>query len=156
MEFLDPWLWWLLAALALLIIDLLVIGGSGGFLLALAVMAFAGLIAALVGASLVVQMATAAVTGIVALPVLLWAFGAMAKGSPETGNDDPRLRTTPAVVTEHNGQLGVYFLGDFFPARHTDNSALVEGEEVLIDHFQGITAMVRPVNEAADSSTNGK
>ena len=149
MEFLDSWLWWLLAALALLIIDLLVIGGSGGFLLALAVMALAGLIAALVGASLVVQLATAAVTGIVALPVMLWAFGAMAKGSPETGNDDPRLRTTPVVVTEEGGQLGVHFLGDFFPARRTDNASLAEGDEVFIDHFQGITAMVYPVDEAA-------
>ena len=155
MDFLDPWLLWLLAALALLIIDLLVIGGSGGFLLALAVMAFAGLIVALVGASLVVQMATAAVTGIVALPVLLWAFGAMARGAPETGNDDPRLRSAPVVVTEKGGQLGVYFLGDFFPARRTDNGALVQGEEVLIDHFQGITAMVRPVDEAAGNNANG-
>ena len=156
MDYLDPWLWWLLAALALLIIDLLVIGGSGGFLLALAVMALSGLIAALVGASLVAQLATAAVAGIVALPLLLWLFGAMASGAPESGYDDPRLRSTPVVVTEKGGQLGVYFLGDFFPARRTDNASLAPGEEVLIDHFQGITAMVRPVGKAARRNVGGE
>ena len=152
MDVLEPWVWWLLVALALLIVDLLVIGGSGGFLLALAVMAVAGFIAALLGASLVVQMATAAVAGIVVMPVLLWLFRAMAKGSLETGHDDPRINSTPVVVTEKGGQLGVYFLGDFFPARHANNASLTEGDEVLIDHFQGITAVVRSVDDSARES----
>ena len=143
MVWMQPWLWWLLGALALLFVDLLVIGGSGGFLLAFAVMAVAGLCAALAGLGLAWQFTAAALVGLLVMPLLLWLFGALARGSPKSGHDDPRMDSTPVFVSERAGSIGVVFLGDFFPARALDNTPLTLGEEVVIDHFQGVTAMVR-------------
>ncbi len=152
MEFMEPWMWWFIAFLALLIIDLLVIGGSGGFLLALAVMAAGGLVATLFGASFTGQLLTAIITGLLALPLLLWAFARMAKGrAGDSHGDDPRL-AEPVEVVEKNGTLGVTFLGDFFPAQHAERAALNPGDVVVIERFQGITAVVRPAGEAAGSS----
>lgn len=141
----DPWVIWILIAATLLLVDLFVVGGTDGLRLTFTVMAVAGAIAAwAVPGSVPMQLGIAAITGLLALPLLLWLFRRATRGDAGASHDDPRIRERVLAVEARNGTIGVVFLGDFFPARHIDGGQLQPGEHVRIQHFEGITAVVAP------------
>ncbi|SEP11114.1 NfeD family protein [Aquisalimonas asiatica] len=141
----DPWVIWILVAATLLLVDLFIVGGTDGLRLTFTVMAVAGAIAAwVVPESVPTQFGVAAVTGMLALPALLWLFRRSTRGKAGAGHDDPRVRERVLSVETRDRTTGVVFLGDFFPARRADGGLLQPGDRVRIRHFEGITAVVEP------------
>ncbi|MFV8835130.1 NfeD family protein [Aquisalimonas sp.] len=141
----DPWVIWILVAAALLLVDLLIVGGTDGLRLTFTVMAVAGAVAAwVVPDSVPAQFGVAAVTGVLALPLLLWLFRRSTRGEAGAGHDDPRVQERVLSVEMRDSTAGVVFLGDFFPARRADGGHLHPGDRVRIRRFEGITAVVEP------------
>lgn len=133
---LDPWSIWLLISLVLLAIEIMLVGAAGGLLLAWSLMAFAAMLAALGGANLTMQLVTAGVVGLVAMPAMIWMFRRTTEGVAGA-------TTVKARITRRHGKLGVVVRGDFFAAEHADGRELHEGEEVIVQDYKGLTALVR-------------
>ncbi len=133
---LDPWSIWLLVALVMLALEVALMGGAGGLLLAWGVMAFAAMLAALGGASVTMQLVTAGVAGVIAMPAVIWMFRRTTEGVAGA-------TTVRARITRRNGRLGVLVRGDFFPAEHVNGRELQEGDEVIVKDYKGLTALVR-------------
>lgn len=133
---LDPWSIWFLVALVLLALEIVLMGAAGGLLLAWSLMAFAAMLAALGGAGLTMQLVTAGVVGLVAMPAMIWMFRRTTEGVAGA-------TTVKARITQRHGKLGVVVRGDFFTAEHRDGRALREGDEVIVEDYKGLTALVR-------------
>ncbi|MFV8834171.1 hypothetical protein [Aquisalimonas sp.] len=132
----EPWGIWLLLALGLFALELVLMGGAGGLFLAWALMALAAMAAALLDASIMGQLITAGVAGLVAMPGVIWLFrSATEGGAGEAG--------TPTAVTIRHGKAGVIVRGEFFQARHEDGRELRQGDSVLVVRYQGLTAIVK-------------
>lgn len=111
-------------------------GGAGGLFLAWALMAMAAMVAALLDATIVGQLITAGVVGLVAMPSVIWLFRRATEGGAGEA-------VTPTAITFHNGKAGVFVRGDFFQAHHEDGRELREGDSVLVVRYKGLTAIVK-------------
>ena len=148
----DPWVIWVVIAAILLMVDLFIIGGTDGLRLTWTVMALAGAGAAWAAPdSIATQLVTAALVGLVTLPVLLWLFRRATSGEAGASHDDPRLQERVVTVEQRDTTTGIVFLGDFFPARHVEGAPLRSGDRVRIQRFEGITAVVAPANDDFES-----
>ncbi|WP_290652554.1 hypothetical protein [Aquisalimonas sp.] len=134
----ELWAIWLMLGIGLLVMEVALMGGGGGLLVAWALMCSAAMVAALLGASLTEQLITAGVVGLLAMPGFVWLF----RQATQAGAGEA---TTPTRVTARNGSLGVVVRGDFFRARHVDGRELQEGEKVLVERYEGLTAIVKDV-----------
>lgn len=146
----DLWQFWLIAALGILIFDLLILGGlmsgGGGVTLIVAGGAFGAAMATAFGADLSGQFVGGVFGMIVMAGFVFWIGRHWVRG------DDDNLRTQDVradreilVIEEREGRVGVVFLGDFYPARpDTDEHILKTGDRVRVLRFEGITAVVTP------------
>jgi membrane protein implicated in regulation of membrane protease activity len=140
----EAWHLWLLLALALAIIDLVIIGVSG-VLLALAAGALFGMAAALLGFSGLTQMLTAAFTGLAMMPLFVWLFRRITGKNQRAPRVDSQLGKERYIVVEARGKTGIWILGDFFPVKDSDGHIPPPGETVRVLRFRGITAIVERV-----------
>ncbi|MCG5533411.1 hypothetical protein LRF89_08140 [Halorhodospira sp. 9621] len=148
----DPqsvWTVWLTLAVVLLGVEILLAGGGAGVLLALAVMAFAGMAMALLGAPLVAQIAVAILAGLASLPFMVWVFRRMGRGGGPPSADDSALRRTAfEAYYDLRGHLRVRAFGDHLMAipDPSDDPEIAPGSAVRIVRLEGTRAIVRPVD----------
>jgi membrane protein implicated in regulation of membrane protease activity len=145
---LTEWQIWLLLGLVLLLADIFLAGGASAVLLVLALATVGGMIGAMLGLGLSGQLLLATATGLAAIPFVLWFVRRLTRGSPAGTPADPRIANKTFEVQERNGRLGVYALGDFFPARRSDDRPLEPGVRVRIRHFEGIEAIVEAITQS--------
>ncbi|WP_019583821.1 NfeD family protein [Thioalkalivibrio sp. ALE16] len=147
---LDPWQYWLIAALTILVLDLLIFGGlmsgGGGITLILAGGALGAILPAAFGADMAAQV-LGGIGGMIAMGgFVFWVGRRWVRG--DDGNlrtQDVRAEREALVIEERGDRVGVTFLGDFYPARaeagdYTPNI----GDRVRVVRFEGITAVVTP------------
>ncbi|MCG5547702.1 NfeD family protein [Halorhodospira halochloris] len=115
-------------------------------LLAMAGMALFGMGAALLGLSWEFQILSAALSGVLLIPLALKALKKLTPGELSQSLDDPRLRGQQfKVYTDSGGQARVTVFGDEFMARPSSiDQSLKDGSLVRIVRFEGNTAIVTP------------
>ncbi|MBK5942268.1 hypothetical protein CCR79_00015 [Halorhodospira halophila] len=140
----SAWSLWLGGAIVLILTDLFLFGGASGVLLAAAGMALFGMGAALLGLSWELQILTAALSGVVLVPLALMLLRRWTPGQLTQGVDDPRVRhQTFRVHLDARGDPRVHILGDEFGARPwSADMQLEEGAAVRLVRFEGTTAVV--------------
>lgn len=147
---LDPWQYWLIAALTILILDLALFGGlmsgGGGITLILAGGALTATIEAALGADVAGQVVGGIGGMIVTGVVVFWIERGWVRGDDRNlEGQDVRAGREVLQIEDRDGRLGVTFLGDFYPVRpESADYALSEGEHVRFVRFEGITAIVTP------------
>ncbi|TGG91151.1 hypothetical protein E4656_17330 [Natronospirillum operosum] len=150
----EPWVIWLALALVLLAVDIVVAGGASGILLVLALMSFAGVLAALLGLDVNAQMAFAAVSGLIFIPVVILIMRRIT-GRRNSQHSEGRLADETYALQQDGERLVVKALGDTYPVKPDPAHAgteLMPGQQVRILRFEGITAIVRP--ESGQSQPN--
>ncbi len=150
----EPWVVWLALALILFAFDIVVAGGASGILLVLALMALAGVLAALLGLDLTAQMAFAAVSGLVFIPTVILIMRRIT-GRRRSQHSDGRIADETFTLEQQGDHLIVKALGDTYPVKPeaAAEEALRVGQSVHILRFEGITAIVRPESAAADTES---
>lgn len=149
----EAWHLWLLGGMILAALEML---GLAFVALALGASCVAGAIAALLGASLTVQIGASTVTAIILTPLFVRWFKQLKPAvdtvalAGESGSSGQRC-----TLVEQQGRLGVLIKGDFFPAAlDSDTNANVAGSDqplalnmtVQVKRFSGITAIVQPLS----------
>lgn len=153
------WLIWLGAALVLGIVELLTVDL---FFLTLALAALAGGVAALAGASVLVQfLVFGAASVVMLLFVRPWAKGLLAKSTPNIATNAQGLVGKHAVVTAPlvGGEGRVRLEGGIWSARSADGRVFPVGSQVTVVTIEGATAVVGPYGDdvplPADSDPAG-
>lgn len=148
----DPSMWqlWLVIGLLLLLTDMFVAGGASGVLLVLGLAALGGMLAALAGMEMAGQLIAAAAVGVASLPLVVWMLRRATRGKSGNAITDPRIADERFRVVEQNGRLGIRVLGDFFPVRAVDGGSIDAGEQVRVERFEGIVALVRRDPDGGD------
>lgn len=135
----EPWHFWLLASLSLMILELL---GTGFFAFALGLAALIGMLAALLNAPAPLQWIAFAISAAALAPLLRkimrhWApsrrHSALAGESKPLGG---------IILLDNNGQLKVKVEGDTYFVRSVSGRELPPGTPVTVTSFDGITALV--------------
>ena len=140
-----PWQWWLMFAVILLFADIVVAGGASGILLLLALAAVGGMAAALLGLDPNGQMLAAMSTGAIATPFVVWKLRRVTSGS-SSALTDSRVANRNFEVIRQGERVGIRIHNEFFPARHDDGRELLPGEQVKVERFEGIHAVVSAVD----------
>ncbi|WP_019627872.1 MULTISPECIES: NfeD family protein [Gammaproteobacteria] len=147
---LDPWQYWLILAVTILVLDLLLFGGlmsgGGGVTLILAGGAFGAIIPAAFGADMAGQI-LGGIAGMIVMGVFVfWVGRRWVRGDDRNlEGQDVRAGREVLQIEDRDGRLGVTLLGDFYPVRpESADYALSEGERVRLIRFEGITAIVSP------------
>lgn len=147
---LDPWQYWLILAVAILVLDLLLFGGlmsgGGGVTLILAGGALGAIVPAAFGADMAGQI-LGGIVGMIAMGVFVfWVGRHWVRGDDRNlAGQDVRAGREVLRIEDRDGRLGVTLLGDFYPARpEPADHTLSEGERVRLVRFEGITAIVTP------------
>jgi membrane protein implicated in regulation of membrane protease activity len=147
---LDPWQYWLIAALVILVLDLLLFGGlmsgGGGVTLIMAGGAFGAIVPAAFGADMSGQV-LGGILGMIAMGVFVFWIGRRWVRGDDRNLSGQDIRASREILTieARDGRLGVTLLGDFYPVRpETGDYSLNEGERVRLVRFEGITAIVTP------------
>lgn len=150
----NPWQAWLVFALLLLLADVFLVGGSSGVLLILALAATGGMAAALLGLDQAGQVASAAIIGIIATPVVIWILRRVASQSSASARTDSRVANRTFEIVRQRDRLGIRVFGEFLPARTVDGSNPPLGQEVRVERFEGIHAVVSPLPGRPDESAS--
>ena len=154
MDFLSPALWWLLAGLAALILELL----SGSYvLLALAAALIVGSLVAWSGGDIIMQLITFAVACGVLVPLAIWRLRKRRYGPHPTfgvaGGGTRQGERFVLVSRDFDDAPCIKLDGDLFRAclAQTDAEApaLRPGDEVILLRFEGTQAIVRPAGEGS-------
>ncbi len=138
----EAWHWWLLAGMILAALEML---GLAFVALALGISCLAGAVAAWIGGSLTLQIASTTVAAIILTPLLVRLFKQQRSRvdsislAGEAGGAGQAY-----TLIEQQGRLGIRIKGDFFPVMSADNSALNVEQTVIVQRFSGITAIVTP------------
>lgn len=135
------WHLWLIAALVLLLAELL---GTGFFAFAMGLAALVAMTAALFGAGATGQWFAFALAAGVLAPLLKKIFRQLAPSRRQSGLAGESRHQTGKLVRHHTGELRLNLEGDLFMVRAQSDLELKEGEEVEIVRFDGITAIVKP------------
>ncbi|WP_107852462.1 NfeD family protein [Oceanimonas marisflavi] len=134
------WHLWLIAALVLLLAELL---GTGFFAFAMGLAALAAMMAALLEVSVTGQWFTFALATAVLAPLLKKAFREFAPSRRKSGLAGESRHQTGTLVRHHTGELRLKLEGDLFMVRGEAGVELKEGDRVEIVRFDGITAIVK-------------
>lgn len=136
--------------LALLAIDILLLGGASIILpiLAIGVLAAAG--AGAFGLTTTAQIAAGAIGSLVAVPLVVLVSRRLRRRSKEP-SDDQRLLEDTFTITLRRDQPGISHRADFLPARHVRDNRLEEGQRVRVIRIEGITALVDDAEDSAGS-----
>ncbi len=142
----QAWQYWLLTGLILLLADIFLVGGSSGVLLVLAAATLGGMLGALFGLGFTGQLLLAAVLGLLAVPPAIWIMRRITAGKDEQSLQDMRIAGQIFPVVTQGSRMGIKVLGDFFPVRLSTGQEPSQGQQVEVIRFEGIIALVRPVD----------
>ena len=140
------WETWLGAAVLLGVAEMLT---GGLILIMLAVGAVAGLVMAVIGAPVAVQLLAAAATSIAMLAIVRPGLAKRYQGGPELQLGHGKLVGKQGLVTEPISALSpgrIRLAGEIWSAQPYDETLSIEaGETVEVFEIRGATAFVHPV-----------
>lgn len=139
------WQIWLSLALVFVVADIALAGGASGVLLVLALAALGAMAAALMGVDLTGQLFAAALTGALATPLVIWVLRRVAWRSGSEARTDLRVAGRTFEVVQQRERVGIRVQGDFLPARYASGKPAQPGDRVKVLRYEGITAVVEPV-----------
>lgn len=135
----EPWHFWLLAALFLMILELL---GTGFIAFALGLAALIGMLAALSHAPAALQWLIFAISAAALAPLLRRVMRQWAPSRRRSALAGENKPLQGLVVLDNNGQLKVKVESDSYFVRSVSGRELPPGTPVTISGFDGITALV--------------
>lgn len=147
------WVWWVIAAVGLGIVELLTVDL---IFLMLALAALCAALASALGAPLIVQVAVFAVAAVVLLFLVRpWAKAHLARSTPNIHTNAMSLLGMNAVVTQAlEGDDGrVRLDGEIWSARTATGACLPVGTAVTVTSIDGATAIVAPKETGVVGST---
>ncbi|MEX1057072.1 MAG: hypothetical protein WED11_05045 [Natronospirillum sp.] len=150
MNILQPWVIWLALALILFAADIVIAGGSSGFLLMFALMAVVGTLIAMLGFDLNLQILVSLLSGVIIVPGVLLLMRKITNGR-KAQHSQGRMASETFTLEQQGNRLVVKALGDVYPVkseRGIDPLTLQPGGCVKVLRFEGITAIVRPADPA--------
>lgn len=138
------WIVWLALLLLLLVVEVLVVDllflmFAGG--------ALAAVVAALLGAPVVIQVAVfGVVSALLLVAIRPWALRTFKKQTPPTATNVAALVGRDAMVVLPTSALGgrVKLAGEVWTARYDGEGSLPEGAHVQVVRIEGATAIVAP------------
>ncbi|WP_319784144.1 NfeD family protein [Oceanisphaera sp. IT1-181] len=133
------WHAWLIAALLLLLLELL---SLGFFALALGLAALVAMSAALLGQGVTVQLFVFALAAGLLAPGLKWLFRRYAPSRRTSFLAGEGQRQEGEITQLETGEYRLRFEGDLFMVRSASNAPLIVGARVKICRFDGITAII--------------
>ncbi|GAA3529601.1 NfeD family protein [Zobellella aerophila] len=133
------WHLWLIAALILLLLELL---GTGFFAFALGLAALVAMISALLDLGAAGQWFTFAIAAALIAPALKVLFRRWAPSRRSSGLAGERGEREGVLVQLGNGEFRLKLEGDLFPVRSESNRPLLAGARVKVRRFDGITALI--------------
>ncbi|HAR09440.1 MAG TPA: nodulation efficiency, NfeD-like protein [Cobetia sp.] len=154
MDFLSPALWWLLAGLAALLVELL----TGSYvLLALAAALALTALAAWLGATFTLQLIVLAIACAVLVPLAIRQLRRRGRGAKKgfgvAGSGGGRGQRFVLVSRDFDDAPCIKLDGDLYRASLADEAgsgpALRPGDEVTLVRFEGTQAVVRPAGEGS-------
>ena len=134
--------------LALLAVDILLLGGASIILpiVAIGVLAAAG--AGAFGLTTTGQIAAGAIGSLVAVPLVVLISRRLRRRGKEP-SDDQRLLEDTFTITLRGDRPGISHRADFFPARHVRGDRLQRGQRVRVIRIEGVTALVDDADDAS-------
>lgn len=135
----EPWHFWLLAALFLMILELL---GTGFVAFALGLAALISMLSALLNAPPALQWIVFAISAAALAPLLrkiMRRWAPSRRRSALAGENKP---LQGVVLLDNNGQLKVKVESDTYFVRSVSGRELPPGTPVTVTGFDGITALV--------------
>ena len=152
MEFLalPAWLWWVALAVLLVLIDLGLLGAQF-ILFSAAVAALAAAGAAWLGLALAGQLWTFVIALLVLTPVLIYWLRPNLRGR-EPGPLESGWERGQRVTVHDRGERKVARLkGDDYPVLLSDGGQPDAGEQLIVDHMEGITLIVRRLDNSGEA-----
>ncbi|OIN04347.1 NfeD family protein [Oceanisphaera psychrotolerans] len=133
------WHYWLIAALLLLLLELL---GTGFFAFALGLAALAAMVAAWLDMSLTWQWFVFALAAAVLAPLLKRLFRRFAPSRRTSFLAGESRQQQGDIVQLASGEFRLKLEGDLFLVRSASGATLTPGTRVDIRRFDGITAII--------------
>ncbi|WP_445398698.1 NfeD family protein [Zobellella sp. An-6] len=133
------WHLWLMAALLLLLAELL---GTGFFAFAMGLAALVAMVAALLGAGSAVQWFSFALAAAVLAPLLKRLFRRLSPSRRTSALAGEGRRQQGELVQLASGEFRLKLEGDLFLVRSDSGAELVAGQRVVVRRFDGITAVI--------------
>lgn len=133
------WHLWLIAALILLLLELL---GTGFFALALGLAAFVAMASALLGLGAAGQWFTFAIAAALIAPSLKALFHRLAPSQRSSALAGEQGEREGVLVQLADGEFKLKLEGDLFPVRSESSQPMVAGARVKVRRFDGITALI--------------
>ncbi|MBM7454712.1 membrane protein implicated in regulation of membrane protease activity [Oceanisphaera litoralis] len=133
------WHWWLIAALLLLLLELL---GTGFFAFAFGLAALAAMVVAWLDVGVTWQWFTFALAAALLAPLLKWLFRRFAPSQRTSFLAGESRRQQGEIVQLASGELRLKLEGDLFPVRSASDASLTVGARVQVRRFDGITAII--------------
>ena len=139
---LPAWLWWILIAVVLVLVDLTLLGAQF-ILVAAALAALVTALASVLGLGLAGQLWTFLLALLVLAPVLVFWLRPRMRGQGG-GPLEAGWESGARVTVEARGERRIARLkGDEFPVTLMDGSRPDVGEDLIVDHMEGITLKAR-------------
>lgn len=133
------WHWWLIAALVLLLVELL---GTGFFAFAFGLAALAAMVVAWLDADVTWQWFTFALAAALLAPLLKWLFRRFAPSQRTSFLAGESRQQQGEIVQLASGDFRIKLEGDLFMVRSASGATLTVGDRVEIRRFDGITAII--------------
>ena len=133
------WHWWLIAALLLLLVELL---GTGFFAFAFGLAALAAMVVAWLDAGVTWQWFTFALAAMLLAPLLKWLFRRFAPTQRTSSLAGESRQQQGEIVQLASGDFRLKLEGDLFMVRSASGATLTVGDRVEIRRFDGITAII--------------
>ncbi len=135
---LPAWLWWVIIAVVLVLVDLALLGGQF-ILVAAALAALVTAMASVLGLSLAGQLWTFLIALLVLTPILVYWLRPRLRGNG-AGPLESGWAGGARVTVEARGEQRIARLkGDEFPVTLMDDGQPEVGEQLIVDHMDGIT-----------------
>lgn len=139
---LPAWLWWVITAVVLVLVDLTLLGAQF-ILVAAAAAALVAAVAAALGLTLAGQLWTFLIALLVVAPVLMYWLRPKLRGQG-AGPMESGWERGARIRVEARGERRIARLkGDEFPVALVDGGQPEVGEELIVDHMDGITLKAR-------------
>jgi len=155
MEFLGlpAWLWWLAAAVALIVLDLAVVG-TQFILVATGLAALVSALLAEFDFSLSGQVWGFVLSTLVFVPVMMWVFNKTMRPTQPGPREPGWEKGEQVVVVRRGDSLVAKLKGDMYPLELLDGSAPVEGERLIVEQLKGITVRAYRPADAVQTENN--
>lgn len=136
------WLVWVIVAVALVVIDLTLLGAQF-ILVATGLAALLAAAMAALGFDITGQAWTFVLGTAVLVPVMIRLFRTRFTRREAAPRDPGWEQGARVSVVAQGDRLVAKLKGDHFPVQLVDGSQPTEGEELIVDHMEGITLIAR-------------